>query len=170
TPVRQPVSPEPRTPPAPRTRSAPGPATENGPQAGLTLDAVRARWPAVLEAVRHTNKPVEALLKDAQPSHVEDGNVLVLEFRFAFHCTKVQEAANRITVEKALRRALGMPCKVRCVLKENAGLPFDRPRSQTIQDDPIVAKALRIWRAHLLTPGELAAVEALPTVPDLSAF
>ncbi len=148
----------------------PAPPRSDPSATGIGIDLVRERWPAVLEAVRHANRSVEALLKDANPMQVEDGNVVVLEFRFAFHCNKILDPANRIAVEKALRRVLGAHCKVRCVLTENAGLPFDRPRSQTAQDDPVVAKALRIWRAHILSPAELAAVEALLAVADLSTL
>jgi hypothetical protein len=131
---------------------------------------VEQRWPAVMEAVRQTSRSVEALLRGGKPGAVEEPNVLVLEFRHEFHRKKILEAANRLVVEKALRRVFGFQVRVRCVEAEGATLPFDRPRSQTAGDDPVVAKALRIWRAHILTPGELAAVEALPSVPDLTSL
>jgi hypothetical protein len=131
---------------------------------------VRERWPAVLEAVRHASRPVEALLKDAEPVDVEAGNVVVLQFRFAFHCKTVNEPANLIAAQKALSRTLGVPCKVRCVLAEGSGLKAERARSQAGPDDPVVAKALRIWRAHILSPAELAEVEALPVAPDFEPW
>ena len=131
--------------------------------ATLTLERVQEHWPATLEALRRANRPVEALLKDATPIAVDDGNVVVLQFRFAFHCNKVNEPANNIAARKALSRALGVECRVRCVLAEGSG---SRPsRGHAAADDPVVAKALRIWRAHILSPGELAAVEAVPLAP-----
>lgn len=158
-------------PPAP---SRPGPISPHpAPErAKLTLEAVEARWSDVADAVRPHSRTIETLLRQkfAEPVAVEDGNVVVLQFRFASHMTKLQGDADRIAVEKALRRVLGSPCKVRCILKEDLNAPFDRPRSQTAQDDPVVAKALRIWQAHILSPTEIAAVEALPAVTDLSGL
>ena len=87
---------------------------------------------------------------------------------YDFHRKKILEAANRVAVEKALRRVLGVPARIKGVQAEGATLPFDRPRSQTAVDDPVVGKAMRIWRAHVLSPNELAEVEALPPVPDPS--
>jgi hypothetical protein len=73
-----------------------------------------------------------------------------------------------VAVEKALRRVLGVPARIKGVQAEGATLPFDRPRSQTAVDDPVVGKAMRIWRAHVLSPDELAEVESLPPLPDPS--
>jgi hypothetical protein len=128
---------------------------------------VQARLREVAEAVRPLSRLTEALLRDAaRPVAVEEGNVVVLQFRYAAHMAKMQESSNRIAVEKALRRVFGVPCKLRCVLAESNGVPFDRPRAQTTQDDPIVAKAVRMWGGRVLSPSELEAVEALPAVPD----
>ena len=67
-------------------------------------------------------------------------------------------------VEKALGRVLNVQCKVRCVVEEGSEARADRSRSQGAPHDPVVAKALRIWRARILEPAERAAVEALPTI------
>ena len=131
---------------------------------------MQARWAAVTEAVRQASKSVEALLKGGVPSAVEAPNTLVLEFRHDFHRRKILEPANRLAVEKSLRRVFGVPLRLRCIQAEGSERPFDRPRSQGAGDDPVVAKALRIWRAHILSPNELAAVEAMPSVPDLTTF
>jgi hypothetical protein len=138
----------------------------------VTLEMVLERWSRVTEGVRPHSRTIEVLLRDkfAQPVAVEEGNVIVLQFKFPAHFSKLKDVSNRIAVEKAFRRALGVSCKVRCILAESSGFPLDRPPGQTAQDDPLVAKALRIWRAHILTPSEIAAVEALPAVAKLSGL
>src|SRR5205085_2873355 len=131
----------------------------------VALDEVKRRWPAVLDDLRRANhRTLEALLRDATPMDVEPGNVVVLSFRFSFHSAKVQEVSNQIAVEKALGRVLNTACKVRCVVDDGGEARADRPRNQGGQHDPVVAKALRIWRARILEPAERAAVDALPTI------
>lgn len=148
-------SPEPR-PGSTRVGTAPAAATV------ITLELVQERWTAVLRAVRQASRSVEALLRDATPIGVEEGNVVVLQFRYSIHCNKVNEPANLIAARRALSRTLGVECKLRCVTAEGGGPKGDRPRGQAGMSDPVVVKAMRIWRAQILTPAELAAVEAVP--------
>lgn len=140
--------------------AAPPPLVAPRPQ--VTLEAVGQQWGAVLKLVRNATHTVEALLRDATPIDVEDGNVVVLQFRYAFHRARVEDGPNQIAVNKALSRTLGVQCRVRCVVADAAGSKLGQQRTAAPQEDRVVAKALRIWRAHILTPPELAAVEALP--------
>jgi DNA polymerase-3 subunit gamma/tau len=163
-PPTPPTDEAPPQPPAARPRTGAAPAGPAGAPA-ITLELVQERWTAVLRAVRQTSRPVEALLRDATPIGVEDGNVVVLQFRYAIHCNKVNEPANLIAAKRALSRTLGAECRLRCVAAETGGSRGDRPRSQAGMSDPVVVKAMRIWRAQVLSPAELAAVEAVPIVP-----
>jgi hypothetical protein len=149
--------------PQPRPGSTRGGAARAA-AAAITLELVQERWTAVLRAVRLASRSVEALLRDATPIGVEEGNVVVLQFRYSIHCNKVNEPANLIAAKRALSRTLGAECKLRCVTAEGGGPKGDRPRTQTGMSDPVVVKAMRIWRAQILTPAELAAVEAIPIV------
>jgi hypothetical protein len=145
--------------------SAPG-ATSGAAGSSVSLDEVKRRWPAVLDDLRRANyRTLEALVRDmSEPVEVEPGNVVVLKFRFPIHARRVQEVSNQIAVEKALGRVLNRACKVRCVVEEGSEARAEQPRSQSGPHDPVVAKALRIWRARILEPAERAAVEALPTI------
>jgi hypothetical protein len=60
---------------------------------------------------------------------------------------------------------LGAPCKVRCIVEESAEAKLDRARSAPVQNDPVVTKALRIFRAHIMSPSEIAAVESMQEMP-----
>jgi hypothetical protein len=132
----------------------------------ITLDQVKGRWPAMLDDLRRSNhRTLEALLRSGAPIAVEPGNVVVLGFRYSFHSAKVQEVSNQIAVEKALGRVLNVACKVRCVVEETSDARAERAQqAQSAPHDPVVAKALRIWRARILEPAERAALEALPTI------
>jgi len=134
------------------------------------LARVKGRWPEVLEALRQMrNKPLEALLRDAEPLSVESGNVVVLAFKFPFHASKVQEPANVVSVNRAISRALGVRATVRCEVAGGASGRPERQRAQTAPDDPVVSKALRVLNARLMTPAELAALEALPIAAEFES-
>jgi hypothetical protein len=89
---------------------------------------------------------------------------VVIQFPYAFHANRIQEVSNKIAVGKALSHVLGVQSTVRSVVAATGEAASDRPRAAAGQDDPVVAKALRIWRAHVMTPSEIAAVEARPEI------
>lgn len=152
--------------PAEERSAPPNGSNPNADKRSVTIQRVQQQWPAVLEGVRQSSRTLETLLRDlATLVSVDDGNVVVLQFRYAVHCGKVSEGPNLIVVQKALSRALGLPCKVRCVVAEGALGKSERARAPASQDDPIVSKALKIWRAHILTPAEVRDLEALPDFP-----
>jgi hypothetical protein len=148
----------------------PIPSTDGSVEPGattLTLETVRERWPAVIEALRQTrNKPLEALLKDGEPTGVESGSVVVVAFPYPFHASKVQEPANVVTVNRALSRALGVRATVRCEVAGGNTGRADRQRTLPAPDDPVVSKVLRMLNARVMSPAELAAIEALPIATE----
>ena len=134
----------------------------------VSLEQVHRRWQTVQAGIRQHSKSMEALFRDAQfvkPVAVEGDNVVVLQFRFAAHLNKVLDVSNQIAVQKALSRAIGVPCKVRCVVADGAESRLERTRLPAGLDDPVVMKAVRIWGAQVLQPEDEAAVAALPEVP-----
>ncbi len=168
-----------RAPAAPAAVSVPSPeaAESDGARAralmapaAVSVAMLEQRWPALLEELQRAGqRSLAALLRDARPAGVVDGNTVVLEFRYAFHCSRVQEAPNQIAVRKALRRALGVECQLRCILAEGEARA-ERSGSAAAgsmggEDDPVVAKALRIWGGRVLSPSEVASLESMPTLP-----
>ncbi|CAA9293823.1 MAG: DNA polymerase III subunits gamma and tau [uncultured Chloroflexi bacterium] len=141
--------------------------TDTAGTATLTSETVRQRWPAVLDAIRQQrNRPLEALLRDAEPGGVDAGNVLVLVFRFPFHASKVQEPANIVAVQRAATRALGTRVTVRCEVADGGGARTERARQAAPADDAFVGKAMRMLDAKLMTSAEVAALEELPIVNE----
>ncbi|HEV2122254.1 MAG TPA: hypothetical protein VGW38_05715, partial [Chloroflexota bacterium] len=133
----------------------------------VTLEMVRQRWPTVLDSIRHTSKALEAVLKDASPARVEPGDaapVVVLSFNFPFHAAKAQDGPNLVIVQRALSRVLGVRATVRCEV-EGAGTKGDRARSATGPEDPVVTKAMRIMNARVMSPEEVAELQAMQSLP-----
>ena len=87
---------------------APGPAAAAAPADGPHLEGVRAVWPAVLDAVRSDNQLLGAVLSEARPVELRDGELVVA---FAdgkgFNRRMADGRANRALLEDALRRLHG---------------------------------------------------------------
>jgi DNA polymerase III subunit gamma/tau len=94
----------------PETRSALDPA-----DAGVAIDAVRARWSRFMEEVKGRSRPAYAFLLEASPQSV-DGARLVLAVRHKFHLENLQEPKHRQIVEEVLEAVMGTRLRLGLVL------------------------------------------------------
>ena len=97
--------------------SASPPAIEPG--APLTIDGLRARWPAVMDDVKQRTRAVHAYLLESAPRGVAGGEI-VLGVRHPFHLERLADAKNRVIVGDALTRVLGAAFRLRFMLDETA--------------------------------------------------
>ena len=125
------------TPPAPGVATAaeapPSPvfAARADSDAPLTIDGLKARWPAVMDDVKQRTRAVHAYLLESAPRGVADNEVL-LGVRHPFHLERLEEAKNRGVVTDALTRVLGAAYRLRFMLDETAEtdvLPAGPPAS-----------------------------------------
>ena len=113
------------TPPAPGVATAaeapPSPvfAARADSDAPLTIDGLKARWPAVMDDVKQRTRAVHAYLLESAPRGVADNEVL-LGVRHPFHLERLEEAKNRGVVTDALTRVLGAAYRLRFMLDETA--------------------------------------------------
>src|SRR5262249_40186023 len=75
--------------------------------AGVAIDAVRERWPRLMEEVKGRSRPAYAFLLEASPQSV-DGARLVLAVRHKFHLESLQEPKHRQIVEEVLEAVIGI--------------------------------------------------------------
>ena len=159
-----PVKPE-----TPADAPAPEPVFGGATPATISMEQVVERWPAVIDQVRRVSRNLAAMLEIAKPAAVEPDNVVVVACGFPIHATKLKEPANAVTVNRGLAKALGVRATVRCEVAGGAGSRADRSRTMPAMDDPVVSKVLRMMNARVMTPAELAAIEALPVMAEFEA-
>jgi DNA polymerase III subunit gamma/tau len=102
----------------PLTSEGPPPAAW-APDAPLTIDGLRARWPAVMNDIKQQTRAVHAYLLESAPRGVA-GDEIVLGVRHRFHLERLEDSKNRGIVGEALARVLGAPYRVRLLLDETA--------------------------------------------------
>jgi DNA polymerase-3 subunit gamma/tau len=117
------------SPQPPATDETPtGSEGEAPPASGVTLEKVRLNWARILAEIRPHNRSAEALLRSGHAEAVE-GNVVILGFPYAFHKERVEEPKCQALVEQVFSRALGSPCRIRCIL-------LSKSSSKTTQQPP----------------------------------
>ncbi|SRR6266545_2004406 len=101
-------------------------------------DALKARWPDVIDHVK-TRKPIlGALLSSARPLAVEDG-VLTVAFETEFNRKRAEIGANRLAIEAGLQHAYGTQYRLRCTVgNHHDGAP-------SLLEDPVINYAARTF-------------------------
>jgi DNA polymerase III subunit gamma/tau len=135
---------------APATQQAAVAVAEAG--AVVTLDGVRAVWPAVLDAVRADNQLLGAVLAEAQPVEVRGGD-LVIAFADGqgFNRRMADGRANRSLLEDALRRLHGDGVRVCFELRALADDPAQAPPAPPT-DEELVARFKAEFDAEEIVP------------------
>ena len=120
------------------------------------LDALQAHWDEVLAGLgRSGHAQIQALLRSCTPVAVDDRRVVVAA-RYGFHCTRLESAEARQTVEQALAAVIGEPVELQVVLADetdgsappqaaggqnDAGLSAELPLQ--LADDPLLRVAVQ---------------------------
>ena len=133
-----------RAAPADGERAEPAAAAPAAPVGdAATLDALRQRWSAIVEAVARADRNTAALLKDCRPVDA-DANSITLGFFYEFHCRRAAEPARRAAIAAAVADALGGAREVRCAVAPAGDDDRARPRTKADQAkaDPVVRHAI----------------------------
>jgi len=84
------------------------PAATEPPAAELTLERVKRAWELILQRVQASSVSLYAMLRDARPSGLEDGR-LIVTMPSDFALTRAREAGNAELLAGAIEAALGRP-------------------------------------------------------------
>ena len=124
----------------------PVPAVPGEPDAA----AVRSMWPTVREKVRERSRSTEAMLAAAIVRAV-DGDTLVLAHPAAPLAKRLTEQHNVDVIRDALKDALGVDWRLRCVVGSGEPTPvadppppepqFDPPDVRRAEEDDMIAEA-----------------------------
>jgi DNA polymerase-3 subunit gamma/tau len=130
--------------------------------AGLTLEAVRELWPAVLESVRGDNSLLGASLSEARPVELRGHEVVVAfapEQAFARRMAERQE--HRATLEEAVRGLAGSGLRVCFELREDA-VVLEASAAAPPSEDDLVRRFMAEFDAEEIVPGDDAGPTTQP--------
>ncbi len=113
---------EPSPVPVPSMSAAiPSVPTGSSGSSDLTLDTVRAKWNAVIQAVDEQNHSLPFILKISRPEDV-NGTTITVRFQYPFHYDKVvTDLKHRKIVEAALLRIFGTSLQLAGIVGDQVG-------------------------------------------------
>jgi DNA polymerase III subunit gamma/tau len=118
------VMPEPKVAGEPPAALEPVPTTEPvltpEPVAASDPEAMKDLWPAIVDLVRSSHALLGAVIEDATPVALQDGE-LTLAFApsSSFKKKKAEDAGNRAAIGEAIAALTGQKLRVRCELRED---------------------------------------------------
>jgi DNA polymerase-3 subunit gamma/tau len=145
--AQMPISPKAKTVNAQKKAKAPSaPATpaspSTAPSSNLTLDDVRGKWAAVLDAMRHQNHSLHLSLQVGSLVSF-DGHVLVLGFQYQFYQDRLNDARNRPVVDGVLRDVLGHGVIVETVVGKQYA--FSPTTANNNIEQPTPEEVANVW-------------------------
>lgn len=89
--------------------------------ATFTLSDVKKHWNEAIAQIRPLNHSLASVLPNCQPVSAEAG-IITIAAKFSFHKEKLNEIANKLTVESVFAKILGFQLRLRVVTAEEAGI------------------------------------------------
>jgi DNA polymerase-3 subunit gamma/tau len=120
--------------PAPAARSTPPPAAEQASPAvagSLSFGAVESKWPDILARLRQADKMVEALVRSVRLAGAE-GTSVILEVPSDLLKGRIEQPNAKSHIERCMGEVLGVPARLRCVVKGKSPLPLPAVASSSL--------------------------------------
>ena len=124
------------------------------PEGDVDLYTVKNNWKKLLTDIKPHNHSISALLTSCQAIAV-DGNVITIATPYDFYKEKINDHANKLTVESVLGKILGLKIRLKIVTNIEAGIK-DQPKEVLAKDIPgeqssLINSALEIMGAKVVT-------------------
>jgi len=115
----------------------------------LDLEGLAELWPAVLDSLRGESELVHAMLADARPTRLADGE-LTLTFTGALSKGKAENPATQALIGRAVRAVTGSTLRLACRL-DRGGAPAGAPAA-TLSEDELIRRFVAEFDAEELPP------------------
>ncbi len=118
----------------------------------LDLEAIRKRWPEVLEGVKKARITAHALLLEAETGDFRDGTLtLIFPSARTFHKERLEQPENRQAVEQVLQKVLRTQVKVMCAFDQTKLEPVGRSENLNPADHPAVKMAVEVLGGEVVS-------------------
>ena len=97
---------------------------ENEPAIGqskISINDIKKSWNQAILEIKPINHSLSAILQSCQPIGIKDG-IVSIAAKFPFHKDKLNEDANRLTMESVFAKILGFRLRIMSVTNEEAGI------------------------------------------------
>ncbi len=135
-----PMAPAPKTPEIKEIAETPMPQNELPiKDSKFTLNDVKQCWNQAIAEIKPLNHSLSAILQSCLPVKAEEG-VISIAAKFPFHKDKLNEHANKLTMEGVFAKILGFRLLIKAISAEEAGIKMQESRDKTQDADNHVQK------------------------------
>ena len=125
----------------------------------FTLTDVKKHWGQFVQDTKKINHSISAVLQSCQPVSAEFG-ILTIATKFPFHKDKLNEHANKLTIEGVFANILGLRLLIKVITTQEAGIEIasslQQPQSATRTETPpsetssLLSNAMNILGGNLV--------------------
>ena len=107
----------------------------------FTLNDVKKCWNQAIIEIRPLNHSLSAILQSCHPIKVEKG-IISIAARFPFHKDKLNDDANRLTMESVFAKILGFRLQIKANTNEEAGIEVPDKTEEKQESEPKETRSL----------------------------
>lgn len=126
------------------------------PEGDVDLYTVRNSWKKLLVEIKNHNHSLAALLSSNCQAIEADGNEITLATPYDFYKEKLNDHANKLTVESVFGKILGLKIRLKIVTNKEAGIvdapkiTENQPASEPGEQDSLLDSAMEIMGAKVV--------------------
>jgi DNA polymerase-3 subunit gamma/tau len=96
--------------------------------AEISIDGIKSKWELILKEIKPFNHSLSGFLANCQPIKIE-GNTLTIATKYSFYKERLNENANKLTMEAAFAKILETQVRLKFVSEEEAGIKIHPVKS-----------------------------------------
>lgn len=114
----------------------------------ISLEKVRAAWPAIVEAAKRKTPSLALALVGSHPLAIE-GTTVSLSAKFSIHKEQLSQAKSQLTLSDAFDTILKIRPKIKIILE---GTPLQSSTTEQSSTEPILDQVLTALGGHVIQP------------------
>ncbi len=123
-------------------------------QKAIALDKVKNKWKDILVKVEPLNHSLSSILAGCQPIKAEN-NIIVIATQYAFYKDRINEAKNKMAIEKVMGDIFNSKVVMEIITEEEAGIKIERKDKKEegkngIQGDLLLSEAMKMMGGKLV--------------------
>lgn len=126
--------------------------------AEISIDGIKSKWDLILKEIKPFNHSLSGFLSNCQPIKSE-GKVITIAVKYSFYKERLNENANKLTMEAAFAKILESQVRLKFVSEEEAGIkiiPTGRNQESRIKNqekgtqNDLMSEAMKIMGGKIV--------------------
>jgi DNA polymerase-3 subunit gamma/tau len=117
--------------------------------AEISISEIKNKWDSILKEIKPLNHSLSGFLSNCQPIKSE-GNVITIAVKYSFYKERLDENANKLTMEAAFAKILESQIRLKFVSEEEAGINPPVGGQSTGKQNDLMSEAMKIMGGKIV--------------------